>query len=66
MALETDTTRIWSDTAAEIHQVVVGPMDNNVYVLRCRSTGDAVLIDAANEHDLLLELATGTGTTYRR
>ena len=61
MALETDTTRIWSDTAAEIHQVVVGPMDNNVYVLRCRSTGDAVLIDAANEHDLLLELARSLG-----
>ena len=61
MALDTDTTRIWSDTAAEIHQVVVGPMDNNVYVLRCRSTGDAVLIDAANEHDLLLELARSLG-----
>ena len=61
MALETDTTRIWSDTAAEIHQVVVGPMDNNVYVLRCRSTGDAVLIDAANEHDKLLQLCERLG-----
>ena len=40
----------------EIHKVVVGPMDNNVYVLRCTETGDAVLIDAANEHDRLLEL----------
>jgi glyoxylase-like metal-dependent hydrolase (beta-lactamase superfamily II) len=36
--------------------VVVGPVDNNVFVLRCRATGDAVLIDAANEHDKLLEL----------
>jgi glyoxylase-like metal-dependent hydrolase (beta-lactamase superfamily II) len=46
----------WSDTQAEIHKVVVGPMDNNVFVLRCRQTGDAVLLDAANEHDRLLDL----------
>jgi glyoxylase-like metal-dependent hydrolase (beta-lactamase superfamily II) len=49
-------TQIWSDTQAEIHMVVVGPMDNNVYVLRCTETGDAVLLDAANEHDRLLAL----------
>src|SRR5262245_48280608 len=46
----------WEDTQAEIHKVVVGPMDNNVYVLRCKDSGDAVLIDAANEHELLLDL----------
>ena len=46
----------WKDTQAEIHKVVVGPMDNNVFVLRCRETGDSVLIDAANEHEKLLEL----------
>ena len=51
----------WSDSDAEIHKVVVGPMDNNVYVLRCRATGDAVLIDAANEHDLLLDLCRNLG-----
>ncbi len=45
-----------SDSQAEIHKVVVGPMDNNVFVLRCRETGDAVLLDAANEHEKLLEL----------
>lgn len=45
------------DTDLEIHKLVVGPMDNNVFVLRCRHTGDAVLIDAANEHDKLLALA---------
>ena len=54
-------TLVWSDAAAEVHQVVVGPMDNNVYVLRCRETGDAVLLDAANEHDRLLELCTALG-----
>ena len=56
-------TEIWSDTDAEIHQVVVGPMDNNVYVLRCRHTGEAVLLDAANEHDRLLDLCRSLGVT---
>lgn len=46
----------FEDTQAEIHKLVVGPMDNNVFVLRCKQTGDAVLIDAANEHEKLLEL----------
>ena len=51
----------WSDARAEIHKVVVGPFDNNVFVLRCRETGDAMLIDAANEHELLLELCQSLG-----
>ena len=29
-----------------------------MFVLRCRETGDSVLIDAANEHEKLLELCT--------
>jgi glyoxylase-like metal-dependent hydrolase (beta-lactamase superfamily II) len=49
-------TLLLSDTGWELHKVVVGPVDNNVYVLRCTETGDAVLVDAANEHDQLLEL----------
>ncbi len=44
------------DTAVEVHRLVVGPVDNNVYIVRSRTTGDSVLIDAANEHDKLLEL----------
>lgn len=50
-----------ADTRFEIHKVVVGPYENNVFVLRCRETGDAVLLDAANEHDLLLDLAQRLG-----
>lgn len=50
-----------SDGDMEIHKLVVGPMDNNVFVLRCRHTGDAVLIDAANEHEQLLTLARSLG-----
>jgi glyoxylase-like metal-dependent hydrolase (beta-lactamase superfamily II) len=45
----------------EIHKVVVGPVDNNVYVLRCTETGEAVLLDAANEHDRLLDLCRALG-----
>ena len=47
----------FEDDQLEIHKLVVGPYDNNVFVLRCRATGDAVLLDAANEHEKLLELA---------
>jgi glyoxylase-like metal-dependent hydrolase (beta-lactamase superfamily II) len=55
------TTLHWSDGQAEIHKVVVGPWENNVFVLRCTQTGDAVLIDAANEHELLLDLCKQLG-----
>jgi glyoxylase-like metal-dependent hydrolase (beta-lactamase superfamily II) len=44
-----------------IEKVVVGPFENNVFVLRSKGTGDAVLIDAANEHELLLEVSRATG-----
>ena len=49
------------DVRFEIHKLVVGPYDNNVFVLRCKETGDAVLLDAANEHEKLLELAQRLG-----
>jgi glyoxylase-like metal-dependent hydrolase (beta-lactamase superfamily II) len=55
------TTLCYEDGQAEIHRVVVGPMDNNVYVVRCRATGDAVLVDAANEHEQLLQLCKDLG-----
>lgn len=45
----------------EVHKVVVGPLDNNVYVLRCTATGEAVLLDAANEHERLLDLCRSLG-----
>jgi glyoxylase-like metal-dependent hydrolase (beta-lactamase superfamily II) len=56
-------TCIWSATGIEIHEIVVGPVDNNVFVLRCTETGEAVLLDAANEHDRLLDLCTALGVT---
>ncbi len=55
------TTMHYEDATAEVHKVVVGPVDNNVFVLRCKRTGDAVLLDAANEHERLLELCERLG-----
>ncbi len=51
----------WSATGVEIHKVVVGSFENNVFVVRCTETGDAVLIDAANEHERLLEMSQRLG-----
>lgn len=51
----------WTDASAEVHSLVVGPLDNNVFVVRCRRTGDAVLLDAANEHDRLLTVCRELG-----
>jgi len=42
--------------ALTITKVSVGPMDNNAYLLTCRRTGDALLIDAADESERLADL----------
>lgn len=47
--------------ALTVTKLSVGPMDNNAYLLRCRSTGDQLLIDAANEAPRLLELIGDRG-----
>ncbi len=44
-----------------IDKIVVGPYENNVFIVRSKGTGDAVLVDAANEHELLLEVCRATG-----
>ena len=51
----------YEDSLVEVHRVVVGPMDNNVHVIRCKETGEAVLVDAANEHEMLLEMCQELG-----
>ncbi|QGV81204.1 MBL fold metallo-hydrolase [Streptomyces ficellus] len=64
--------------AADVHEltdlmvskVAVGPMDNNSYLLRCRATGEQLLIDAASEPATLLRLIGDDGivsvvTTHR-
>ncbi len=51
----------FEDTGLEIHRFVVGPVANNVFVLRCKASGDALLIDAANEHERLLDVCRELG-----
>jgi glyoxylase-like metal-dependent hydrolase (beta-lactamase superfamily II) len=53
-----------------ISKVAVGPMDNNAYLLRCRATGEQLLVDAANDPETLLRLVGPDGlatvvTTHR-
>ena len=43
----------------ELKTLSVGPMDNNVYILTCPTTGRRVLIDPANEAGVILD-ALGT------
>jgi glyoxylase-like metal-dependent hydrolase (beta-lactamase superfamily II) len=46
----------YEDAQVQITKVVVGPMVNNVFVVRCSETGESVLVDAADEPDILLPL----------
>jgi len=53
-----------------LSKLAVGPMDNNAYLLRCRETGEQVLIDAAADAGALLDLIGPDGleaviTTHR-
>jgi len=50
-------TRVLGDLT--LTKVAVGPMDNNAYFLRCRHTGDVLLIDAAHSPDVLLGVLDG-------
>lgn len=55
------TERHYEDDQLGVTRAVVGPVDNNVFVLRCKRTGEAVLIDAANEPGRLVELCRRLG-----
>ena len=41
---------------ATIVKASVGPMDNNAYLVTCSQTGQTLLVDAANDADVLLDL----------
>jgi glyoxylase-like metal-dependent hydrolase (beta-lactamase superfamily II) len=43
-----------------ITKVAVGPYDNNAYLLRCRYSGEQLLIDAAAEPETLVRLVNGS------
>ena len=48
--------RAATSPGASIVKVSVGPMDNNAYLVTCSQTGETLLIDAANDAEILLEL----------
>ena len=45
--------------ALRITKVSVGPMDNDAYLLECRTSGELALVDAANDAPTLLSLLGG-------
>jgi len=49
------TVRTATGRQVEVRKLSVGPMDNNAYVLTDVGTGRALLIDAANDADRLLD-----------
>jgi glyoxylase-like metal-dependent hydrolase (beta-lactamase superfamily II) len=51
----------YEDSGVRVDKLIVGPFENNAFVVRCTGTGEAVIIDAANEHELLLEVSRATG-----
>jgi glyoxylase-like metal-dependent hydrolase (beta-lactamase superfamily II) len=60
----------YPDGPLEVTKLHVGPFENNAYLLRDPETGDALLVDAANEGERLLELLrssrlVGVVTTHR-
>ncbi len=53
-----------------VSKISVGAMDNNAYLLRCRATGEQLLVDAADDSRRLLDLVGADGlvgvvTTHR-
>ncbi len=59
--MATGKTSHFVDSGIQVNRLVVGPVDNNVFIIRCTNTGEAVLLDAANEHEKLLEVCRATG-----
>lgn len=54
--VETKTAARRTLPGVGIIKISVGPMDNNAYLVTCAETGVSLLIDAANDPDLLVEL----------
>ena len=54
--VETRTAARRTLPGVSIIKASVGPMDNNAYLVTCSKTGESLLIDAANDADLLVNL----------
>lgn len=59
--LEAGTAARRTLPGATIVKVSVGPMDNNAYLITCTSTGKTLLIDAANDAEVLLDVIKAQG-----
>jgi glyoxylase-like metal-dependent hydrolase (beta-lactamase superfamily II) len=54
--VETQTAARRTLGGVSVVKTSVGPMDNNAYLVTCANTGESLLIDAANDPELLVEL----------
>jgi len=45
------------DGAMIVHRLVAGPLENNVFIVACKAGGEAVIIDAADDADRILDAA---------
>jgi glyoxylase-like metal-dependent hydrolase (beta-lactamase superfamily II) len=49
----------FQDDRMEVAKIVVGPLETNAYIAACRRTGDAVMIDAADDPERLVSALGG-------
>ena len=57
------TERVFASPAFVVDRIVVGTIDNNVFVITDSATGDALLIDAADEPANILSMVDGVAVT---
>jgi glyoxylase-like metal-dependent hydrolase (beta-lactamase superfamily II) len=59
------SSRSWhhADDRLLVDKIVTGPLENNVYLIACAATGEAVIIDAAGEPARILEMAAEAHVT---
>ena len=48
------TTQSPNDGSLQIRRLIAGPLDNNMYIVACGATAAAVIIDAADDVDLIV------------
>ncbi|MBP9116234.1 MAG: MBL fold metallo-hydrolase [Acidimicrobiia bacterium] len=51
-----DMAIIFENSDIAVDHVVVGPLDNNVFTIFCAQSGEAILIDAADENEMLEDI----------
>ncbi len=58
-----DVQHCYAGNGFTVSRVVVGPIDNNAYLVRCERTGMSLLVDAADDFDQLTHLAGDSTVT---